>query len=434
MTKHVLAGALLASASAFALPRAISGTGVRADGSDPKAVLEQLQRAFTEFHAELPATIKAQVDPLVSEKVDRINASVGELQAAIDKMNLELKARELNAGRQNKPEISADQRSHTKAFENWLRFGESAQSDLHAAAVKASMTVGSDPDGGYLVPFEVDPTIDRIQPVQGGLYSLANVRQIKGDRYKKLISQGGATAGWVGEGETRSSTATPRLSEIEIVLGELYVNAPASQQVLDDGDVESWLRDEVLISFDEYKNAAFATGSGIKQPRGLMSYTIVANTAYAWGSVGYIATGGAADFAASNPWQALVDMQTALKQMYRPNASWIGNRTTVGKVRKFVDANGLPLWQPSVQLGQPSTLLAHPVTEDDNFADVGANTYPLAFGDFKKAYTVAEKPGLVVNLRDPYTNKPYVLFYMVQRVGGGVTNFEAYKVLKVATS
>jgi hypothetical protein len=87
-----------------------------------------------------------------------------------------------------------------------------------------------------------------------------------------------------------------------------------------------------------------------------------------------------------------------------------------------------------LQLGQPSTLLGYPVTEDDNFADVGANAYPLAFGDFKKAYTIAEKPGLVVNLRDPYTNKPYVLFYMVKRVGGGVTNFEAFKVLKVATS
>jgi HK97 family phage major capsid protein len=127
-------------------------------------------------------------------------------------------------------------------------------------------------------------------------------------------------------------------------------------------------------------------------------------------------------------------MISALKQKYRPNARWLGNRGTVGKVRKFVDANGLPLWQPSLQLGQPATLLGYPVTEDDNFADVGANAYPLAFGDFKKAYTVAEKAGLVVNLRDPYTNKPYVMFYMVQRVGGGITNFEAFKVLKVATS
>lgn len=432
--KHVITTGLAAGAAALAFPRALQhSAGVRADVNDPGKILADLAKTFADFQAELPNTIKAQVDPLVTAKVDAMNASIGELQAAIDKMNLEAAARALN-GNGDKRAITAEQHAHTEAFQNWMRYGESAKAALDAAAVKASMSVGSDPDGGYLVPFELDPVIDRVQAVQGGLASICNDRIIKGDRYKKLVSQGGATAGWVGEQETRTATSTPTLSEIEIVPGELYVNAPATQQILDDGDVESWLRDEVMITFDEYEGAALVTGNGIKRPRGLMDYTIVANSAYAWGSVGYIASGGAADFAATVPDNALQDMISALKQSYRPNARWIGNRGTIGKVRKFKDTTGQPLWQPSLQMGQPATLLGYPVTEDDNFADVGANAYPLAFGDFKKAYTTARKAGLAVNLRDPYTNKPYVMFYMVKRVGGGVTNFEAFKVLKVATS
>jgi HK97 family phage major capsid protein len=353
-------------------------------------------------------------------------------------MNLEAAARALNAGPEAARDL-AEQRAHTQAFENWLRYGDGAEQEL-AAAAKAGLPRqgghdGSDPGGGYLVPFERDPTIDRMQPIQGGLARSPTCVEHQG-RPLQEAGQPGRRHDRLGRRDrARTSTSTPTLSEIEIVLGEVYANMPASQDLLDDGeDVQAWLNDEVMISFDEAKNTAFVTGDGIKKPRGLMDYTIVANASYAWGSVGYIATGGAADFAASNPDNALQDMISALKQKYRPNARWIGNRGTVGKVRKFKDSTGQPLWQPSLQLGQPATLLGYPVTEDDNFADVGANAYPLAFGDFKKAYTIAEKTGLSVNLRDPYTNKPYVMFYMVMRVGGGVTNFEAFKVLKVATS
>lgn len=436
MSKHIAAAALLAASSALTPPRAIQSFRPRADVNDPATILADLHKAHADLLAELPKTIKDQLDPLVNAKVDAINAEVGKLQAAIDELNLRAQAATLNADRGDKRQITAEQRAHTEAFHVWLRGGDPDGAALKAAQVKAALQRQSDPDGGYLVPVEIDPDIDRVASVVGGLYSIANVKpNIKGNSYKKLVSQGGVTYGWVGETEARPATGTPTLSEIEIELGEIYVNAPASQSILDDAEeIEAWLDDEVMIGFEEGRNAALVTGSGIKKPRGLMSYDIVANASYEWGKLGYIATGGAADFAASNPWQALEDMKTALKQKYRPNARWIGNRSTAGRIRKFVDANGLPLWQPSVQLGQPATLLGHPITEDDNFADIGANAYPLAFGDFKKAYTVAEKAGLAVNLRDPYTNKPYVMFYMVKRVGGGVTNFEAVKVLKVAAS
>lgn len=433
MTKHANTRLLLLGAVALTLPRAIAGYGVRADANATE-ILNGLKTSFEALQASLDEKIKAKADVLIDEKIDRVNTTVGEMQGAIDALNLRLAADALNAGRDGKKQLTAEQRAHTKAFGDFASYGDAALGALKADGIQAAHTAGSGPDGGYLVPVEIDPTVDRVAAVQGGLYSIANVRPTKGSTYKKLVSQGGATTGWVGETETRPATSTATLSEIEIELGQVYVNAPASQQILDDGDIEGWLRDEVMISFDEAKGVAVVTGNGIKRPRGLMSYTMVTNASYAWGSVGYIPSGGAADFAATVPDNALLDMISALKQPYRPNARWIGNRGTIGKVRKFKDTTGNPLWQPSLQLGQPATLLGYPVTEDDNFADVGANTYPLAFGDFKKAYTVAEKAGLQVNIRDPYTNKPYVMFYMVQRVGGGITNFEAFKALKIATT
>jgi predicted phage gp36 major capsid-like protein len=220
------------------VPRAISGNGVRADATDPKAILEQLQRLREPSRPSCPRPSRPRSTPGHRQGRRHQRQSIGELQAAIDKMNLEAKARALNAGSEAPSARSPPSSGRTpRPSPTGCATASPRARRRSGRAVKAAMSVGSDPDGGYLVPFEVDPTIDRVQPVQGGLYSIANVRTIKGDRYKKLVSQGGATAGWVGETEARTSTSTPTLSEIEIVLGELYVNAPATQQILDDGDV-----------------------------------------------------------------------------------------------------------------------------------------------------------------------------------------------------
>jgi len=121
----------------------------------------------------------------------------------------------------------------------------------------------------------------------------------------------------------------------------------------------------------------------------------------------------------------------SLKTAYRPGSSWLMNRATVGRIRKFAATTGEPLWQPSVQVGQPSTLLGYPVAEDDNVADIATNSFPIAFGDFRRGYMIVDRVGIRV-LRDPYTAKPFVKFYTTKRVGGGVQNFEAIKLLKIS--
>ena len=197
---------------------------------------------------------------------------------------------------------------------------------------------------------------------------------------------------------------------------------------------EAWLADEVGIQFAEKEGAAFVTGSGVGQPRGFESYSIVADASYAWGSVGYIATGATSDFNSTNPGDAIMDLAYALKRGYASNATFLCNRPTLASIRKFKDSTTSEyLWQPSYQLGEPSTLIGYPIEQDDNMPSVGSNTYPLAFADWSRAYLVIDRIGVRI-LRDPFTNKPYVQFYTTKRVGGGIANFEAIKLLKCANS
>ena len=202
----------------------------------------------------------------------------------------------------------------------------------------------------------------------------------------------------------------------------------------DDG---AWLADEVSIVFAEKEGTAFISGTGINQPRGLLSYDTVADASWTWGSIGYIASGVAAALndATHNGTDALIDLVYALKEQYRVGATWLMNGKTAATIRKLKmigDVEGY-LWQPSTIAGTPDQLLGYPVTIDDNMPDIGANTCPIAFGNFMRAYLIVDRVGIRV-LRDPFTNKPYVMFYTTKRVGGGVQNYQAVKLLKITAS
>jgi HK97 family phage major capsid protein len=109
------------------------------------------------------------------------------------------------------------------------------------------------------------------------------------------------------------------------------------------------------------------------------------------------------------------------------------NRKTQAAVRKFKDTGGNYLWQPPAVAGTPATLMNFPLVEAEDMPDIAANSYSIAFGDFRRGYLVVDRAGVTV-LRDPFTAKPYVLFYTTKRVGGGVQDFDAIKLLKFAVS
>jgi HK97 family phage major capsid protein len=410
-------------------------SGVRADATDPKALIGQINTAFEEFKASHSADLKKH-DVVLTEKTDRINAEIGTLGKELDKINAAMARLELGGVGDGKQD--PDKRAHAQAFDKFFRRGiDAGLADLQ---IKAKLSTSSDPDGGYLVPETMENEITRVAGTLNAMRQVANVITIgEGDTYKLLVSQGGAGSGWVGEQEGRSETATATLKEISLTMGEIYANAPTTQKMLDDGriDVAAWLADEVSMTFEEQEGAAFATGDGVNKPRGILSYTNIANASYAWGSVGYIATGASGAFAtattAVSPADALIDVYFSLKSKYRNGATWMMSDATMGTVRKIKDVDGKFVWNPPTAVGEVPSILQKPVVTDDNMTAIGANSYSIAFADFRRAYQIVDKFGVRV-LRDPYTSKPNVLFYVTKRVGGGIRNFEAIKLLKFGSS
>ena len=422
-------------------PRARGLVSVRADASEQTRILNELKTTFEAFKAERTKElddIKAgMADVVQTEKVDRINADLGKLTKELDSVNAAIAALKVGgAGDVADP----DKAAHATAFNTWFRKGDRAvDADMRELEVKAKMTTQSDPDGGYLVPEETEAGIDRVLGTVSVMRQLARVITIGTSTYKKLVNMGGAGAGWVGEEQARPETDTPTLREIAINTAELYANPAITQTALDDAriDIAAWLADEVSIEFAEQEGAAFITGNGVNKPRGILAYDTVANASYAWGKLGYVASGKAGDFADTSATvskaDALVDLYYALKSGYRNGASWLMSDAVMGTVRKFKDADGNFLWAPPTAAAGVATILGKPVYNDDNMDEVGAGKFPIAFGDFSRAYLIADRFGVRV-LRDPYTNKPNVLFYTTKRVGGGLVNFEALKLLKIAAS
>ena len=186
-------------------------------------------------------------------------------------------------------------------------------------------------------------------------------------------------------------------------------------------------------AFADQESTAFVTGNGTNRPKGFLNYTNVADAFWTWGNLGYIATGAAGAFPVSNPSDKLIDLAYALKSGYRQNANWVMNRKTQSVIRKFKDSGGEYIWQPAATADGKSTLMNFPVVESEDVPDIATDSFSLAFGDFNRGYLIVDRIGVRV-LRDPYSAKPYVLFYTTKRVGGGVQNFEAIKLMKFGVS
>jgi len=273
--------------------------------------------------------------------------------------------------------------------------------------------------------------LSEVSPIR----SIAAVRKIGSGSLKKAMSEGGAATGWVAENASRPETTAPTLSLMEFPAMELYAMPAATQSLLDDGfvDLEAWVADEVQTVFAEQESAAFVNGDGVARPRGFLSYNKVANGSYTWGNVGYVATGTDGAFDSSNPSDDLIDLIYTPKQGYRANARFVMNRSTQGTIRKFKDGDGNYIWQPGLTAGQPATLMGYPVIESEDMPDIASDSYSIAFGDFSRGYLIVDRMGIQI-LRDPYSSKPFVLFYTTKRVGGGIQNFEAIKLMKFGTS
>ncbi|HEY4193859.1 MAG TPA: phage major capsid protein [Mesorhizobium sp.] len=384
--------------------------------------------AFKESNDQKLAQLEGRMgaDTVTVDKVERISNALDEQKRAID--NLALKKIRPTLGRDGAV-VSSE---HKGAFDAYMRSGDDRQ--LRALDTKA-MSYGSGQDGGYLVPAETEVEIGKRLSVLSPIRSIASVRQVSSAVLKKPFSVSGPAVGWVAETASRPQTDTATLAELQFPTMELYAMPAATASLLEDTvvDLDQWISSEVEAAFAEQEGAAFISGDGASKPKGFLSYATVAEASWAWGKIGYTLTGVSGAMSADSPSDILIDTIYALKAGYRQNANWVMNRRTQAAIRKLKDADGNYLWQPPSVAGQRAALMGFPLVEAEDMPDIGVDATPLAFGDFSRGYLVVDRAGVRV-LRDPYSAKPYVLFYTTKRVGGGVQDFDAIKLLKFGTA
>lgn len=356
---------------------------------------------------------------LAKDQQDAVDKAIADYDRKFDAM--EQRLANLSAGTTSGSGAQASEAA--KAFNDYMRKGN----------ICDAMTTGTDSNGGYLVPTEQAKEIMTLATNGNPMRTSADVKVISGESYPLLVRTGKASASLVGETDARTNTDTPTYAEIRITPYEIYANPPVSQTLLDDAafNVEAEINAAVGEAFAEKENNLFYNGTGTSQPLGILAATTVADASWTWGKVGLIETGTASAIKLDD----LVDLQDSLKSKYAAGAEWHGTKKTFTMLRKIKQgASGADkplLWTPEIVGGQLyNTLNGARYVEASEMPDVADGALALAYGNFKAAYVIVDRIGIRI-LRDPYTNKPYVNFYITKRVGGGIKNFEAYKLLKI---
>ncbi|MEO3387848.1 phage major capsid protein [Mesorhizobium sp. CAU 1741] len=411
-------------------PETKSDTGGYAALSD---AFDEFMSTFSQFREDNDRRLadietRKGADVITTEKVDRISDALDRQKRVIDDLALRRARPPLGRDR----ELSAAALERKQAFEAYMRSGD--ERVLRTLEAK-DMSYGSGPDGGYLVPEEIEAEIGRRLAAISPIRSIATVRQVSTATLKKPFMTDGPVVGWVGETAARIKTASPTIDALQFPTAELYAMPAATAALLEDSvvDLDQWIASEVEAAFAEQEGTAFVVGDGSDKPRGFLDYDIEPEADWEWGTLGYVATGEDGAFPASHPSDTLIDTVYALKAGYRQNANWVMNRKTQASIRKMKDADGNYLWQPPATPGARATLMGFPLVEAEDMPDVGTDATAIAFGDFRRGYLVVDRAGVRV-LRDPYSAKPYVLFYTTKRVGGGVQDFNAIKLLKFGTA
>ena len=316
---------------------------------------------------------------------------------------------------------------HQKAFDAYLRSGDDAGLRGLAIEEKGMTTAG---DGGFLAAPRMSESVQNALTGAGSLRALANVVTVDAPVYEVLVDRDDLVTGWADETDA-AETAPGGVEKIAIPLHELSAMPKASQRLLDDSafDVEAWLAGRIADKFARAEAHAFLQGDGMEKPEGLLTAITDPTGAGTISSIGELATGVPGAFDPATAAEVLIDLVYALSARHRVNASFVMSSKTAAVIRKLKDNDGRFLWADSLAAGEPARLLGYPVMLSEDMPEIAAESRSILFGDFKAAYTVVERPELRV-LRDPFSAKPHVLFYATKRVGGGLVDGRAIKVLR----
>ena len=427
---------------------------------DRKKAYDELQKTVTELKAaqvdgKAVGDLTAKVETLskACDSFDEIKDAIDELQKKANRpqsdtevksaadlaeetksFNIALRADFQMKGKSHPGDLSVE--AYTQYKSAFFKMAVGATLESMSADERKAMSAGSDPDGGYLLPHATAGRMLGKIYEQSTMRQLAEVQTISSNDIEGILDNDEASAGWVSELGSRTETTTPTVGKWRIEAHEMYAMPKASQRILDDAatNVEAWLAGKIADKFARVEGTAFWTGDGVGKPKGLAAYATAATAddTRAWGTFEHVKTGANGDFHTTKA-DPLQDLIGAFKDQYLQNASFAMRREVRTKIRKMKEATSdRYLWEPSLQAGQPDRLLGYPTRIDQYMPALGTGSLSLAFGDFKQAYLIVDRLG-IRTLRDPYTAKPWVLFYSTKRTGGGAQNTEALKFLSFAS-
>tara|TARA_R110000824_G_scaffold34373_2_gene109202 strand:- start:953 stop:2176 length:1224 start_codon:yes stop_codon:yes gene_type:complete len=401
-----------------------------------KNAVDGLASAFEEFKATnderlKQVEVKGSADPIVEEKLAKIESDLNKYEDFNQKLVTQSKAAEGFDAKLNDIEAMLKRPSNAapaveidfamKSFEAWMRKGDNISPEEQKALV-----VGTAATAGNLAPAEyineLIKVVTQISPVR----SVAKVRATSNKEIEVPSKTASFAAAWTAEAGTRSETTGYTTSLNTIPTHEMYALVDISSALLEDSvfDLEAEMNTEFAEQFAKAEGLAFVSGNGTNKPTGITDGS----------TVGHTATGAAS---AAITTDNLMDLVHGLKSEYAANAVMMMNRTTLGVIRKLKDTAGQYIFQAgfSGQAGLPNTILGHPYVEATDVATAASGAKSVIFGDFGKGYMIVDRIALSV-LRDPYSQAATgnVRYLARRRVGGEVVLAEAMRVLKHATS
>lgn len=416
---------------------------VAAEGPQGMAILARINAAASGAGGDAPNAaalerIEAAVDKMREEQAARIDAIEAALDGTISNSETQRMAALLGGG----SGVAADA-GYSKAFASYTRRGatdaeatlKTANAEGERATIQASFTEGDASTGGYLAPVEWDRQIQKAQRTLSPMRRLSQVVTTGRAAYSTLWTNDQWGSGWVGETASRPLTSTSTFAPLVIPAGEIYAMPAVTQRLLDDSaiNLEEWMAQSLSDEFSRQEGIAFVSGDGVNKPMGLLQYVPggLAETgpqAHPGGVMSITKSGSASTIGNTD---VLVDLKYGLLAPYRQNASWLMNSQTAAVIAKLKDGQGNYIWREALLASEPATLLGRPVEIDENMPNIAAGAYPIAFGDFARGYLVNDRVGVRI-LRDPYSNKPFIMLYSTKRVGGGLLDPRAIRLMQIS--
>ena len=383
-------------------------------------------KAFLESHRGEDGTLSAEDDAIFNkmmDDVDKLGREIARMEK-MEAMDVEMSkatSKPLTSAPTTRMEdepVSKTGRGgngYAKNFWNAMRSKSVSHEVLNA------LQVGTDSEGGYLVPDEYERTLIEALEDQNIFRQLAHViHTSSGDRKIPVVASKG-TASWIDE-EAQYPESDDAFGQVSIGAYKLATMIKISEELLNDSvfDMPAYIAKEFARRIGAAEEEAFFTGNGTGKPLGILAATGGADTGV---------TAAAADKITMDE---VIDLFYSLRAPYRRNAVFIMNDSTVKALRKLKDGQGQYLWQPSVTAGTPDTILNRPVYTSGFMPTIATGNKTILFGDLGY-YWVADREGRSFKrLNELYAPTGQVGFLASQRVDGKLILPEAVKVLKQA--